>query len=752
MTRKIVTGKTGFDQSFPEKLSGARARIFGKQVRRKVCSLIAGFLLVSAPVFASELSAATHGQYSASFEKADISEFANTVSATLNKSIILDPAVRGSVTVRSYDKLTAEQYYQLFLNVLEVHGFAVIEQDNNVLKIVQDKNAKMSAIQVADSQHPGEGDEFVTWVLPVQNVPVRELSPLLRQLNDTAGNVVHYDPSNILLLTGRAANVKRLVEIVRRVDMVGNRNFSVIQLEYASASEMQRILTSLLQEKGGKGGASQVTVVADDRGNRLIVAGQARQLQKVNRIVYQLDAEQESSGNTRVFYLRYAKAADLKEVMEGVGQTVQAEKDNGKSTRRNDQKFSINVHEQTNALVVTAQPDMMKSLEGVIKQLDIRRAQVLVEAIIVEVTDGDGINLSFQLANANGSSLMQFNDGRTVPIGQIMAGLKDAEDTPGSTVIIDGNTTINPDQPGDYGKLYDALAGVSGAAFSITSGDWTALLQAVTTSSKSNVLATPSLMTLDNEEASFIVGDEVPVITGAASGSNNDNPFQTVDRKEVGVKMTVTPQINEGDSVKLAITQEVSGVNGTTSVDVTFSKREVKTSVLARSGDTIVIGGLLDEDVQESVSKVPLLGDIPFIGALFRSTSSEVKKRNLMVFLRPTIIRDDNILTSISGKKYSYMRARQLDRRDQGVELMPNARTPVLPEYPSNSDLMNRARQKLDEAEQKEAEQKEAEQKEAEQKEAEQEKNVKEDDSSSEESPVASNQSEKNDAESGDNS
>ncbi|WOG28328.1 type II secretion system secretin GspD [Endozoicomonas sp. 8E] len=689
------------------------------------------FLLVSTSVFASQASA-DYQRYSASFEKADIAEFASTVSATLNKTIILDPAVRGSVTIRSYDKLNAEQYYQLFLNVLEVHGFAVIEQENNVLKIVQDKNAKMSSIALADRQNPGQGDEFVTWVLPVQNVPVRELSPLLRQLNDTAGNVVHYDPSNILLMTGRAANVKRLVEIVRRVDMAGNRNFSVIQLEYASASEMQRILTSLLQEKGGKGSASQVTVVADDRSNRLIVAGQARQLQKVNRIVYQLDAEQESSGNTRVFYLRYAKAEELKEVMEGVGQTVQAEKDSGKTVVRNNQKFSINVHEQTNALVVTAQPDIMKSLESVIKQLDIRRAQVLVEAIIVEVADGDGINLSFQLANANSGSMMQFNDGRTVPIGQIMAGLKDAEDVPGSTVISDDGTTINPDQPGDYTKLYDALAGVSGAAFSITSGDWTALLQAVTSSTKSNVLATPSLMTLDNEESSFIVGDEVPVITGSASSSNNDNPFQTVERKEVGVKMTVKPQINEGDSVMLAITQEVSGVNGTTSVDVTFSKREVKTSIMARSGDTIVIGGLLDEDVQESVSKVPLLGDIPYLGALFRSTSSEVKKRNLMVFLRPTIIRDDNILTSISGKKYSYMRARQLDRRDQGVQLMPDARTPVLPEYPSNSDLMNRARQKLDAADQKEKEK---------------EKNDSKDDDK-----VASKQSEKNDAESGDNS
>ena len=228
-------------------------------------------------------------------------------------------------------------------------------------------------------------------------------------------------------------------------------------------------------------------------------------------------------------------------------------------------------------------------------------------------------------------------------------------------------------------------------------GDWTALLQAVTSTSESNVLATPSLMTLDNEEASFIVGDEVPTLTGATSSANNDNPFQTIERREVGIKLSIKPQVNEGNAVKLDIEQEVSNINGTTPVDITFATRQVQTSVMVGSGDTVVIGGLIDENVQESESKVPLLGDIPFIGRLFRSTSNTVSKRNLMVFIRPTIIRDDHTLTEISGRKYGYMRARQLDRAAKGVDLMPNARIPVLSEDMSPQDILQETRRQMDE-------------------------------------------------------
>lgn len=669
-------------------------------LRRSLRPIAAGIMLSAGTLVINTTLAgqAFADEFSASFQNAKVEEFINTVSANLNKTIIVDPSVQGSITVRSYETLNEEQYYQFFLSVLEVHGFAVVEQPSGILKVVRDKEAKTSAIRVIDSSEPGAGDEMISWVMPVKNVPVRELSPILRQLNDTAGNVVHYDPSNILLMTGRAANIERLVNIVQRIDNAGGKTVEIINLKHGSANEMSRILRALNTESGGKSNVSgNPAIVADEVGNRLIVSGETSQVLRVKNLVSRLDAEQETTGNTRVFYLRYAVAEDLKEVLEGVGQTVIAEQTSSQNTTTPGTNFSINVHEQTNALVVTAQPDMMGVLESVIQQLDIRRAQVLVEAIIVEVADGDGINLSMQLGSERGG-LMQFQNGQTVPIGQIMYGMREAQPREGSTTHdANGQPIHNPDTPGDWSVLAQALSGVSGAAFTATAGDWTALLQAVSSTSESNVLATPSLMTLDNEEASFIVGDEVPTLTGATSSANNDNPFQTIERREVGIKLSIKPQVNEGDAVKLDIEQEVSNINGTTPVDITFATRQVKTSVMVGSGDTVVIGGLIDEQVQESESKVPLLGDIPFIGRLFRSTSNTVSKRNLMVFIRPTIIRDDHTLTEISGRKYGYMRARQLDRAEHGVDLMPHARIPVLPEDMSPQDILKETRRQMDE-------------------------------------------------------
>lgn len=655
--------------------------VSGRFLQRALLALLLGYSTLAG----AGNTAPSLRQYSASFQNTKIQEFVNTVSANLNKTIILDPAVQGSITVRSYDTFDEVQYYQFFLSVLEVNGFAVVEQGNGVLKVIRDKEAKTRAIRVADDSNPGKGDEMVTWVMQVRNVPVRELSPILRQLNDNAGNIVHYTPSNVLLLTGRAGNVERLVNIVQRIDRAGGKSIEIIPLTYGSAAEMARIIKTLgLESSATKGGGDELSVVADDEGNRLIVSGRAEQILRIRKLVARLDQEQKSTGNTRVFYLKYSNAEDIKPVLDGVGKTVNMEKTSGSTAGSGASRFSIDIHKQTNSLVVTARPDMMKILETVIQKLDIRRAQVLVEAIIVELTDGDGINLSLQLMGENGG-IMQFQNGSSAPISNVVYGMKAARDKPGSTIdSIDSNgnriTTKNPSTPGDYSVLAKALSGVSGAAFTISSGDWSALLQAVTRSAKSNVLATPSLVTLDNEEASFVVGDEVPTLTGSTSGANNSNPYQTIERKEVGIKLNIKPQINEGNAVKLLIEQEVSNINGSTPVDVTFATRKVKTSVMVGSGDTVVIGGLIDKDVQESVSKVPLLGDIPLLGALFRSTKSAVKKRNLMVFIRPTIVRNDAMLANISGQKYSLIRAWQLDRQEQGIALMPGEDVPLLPE------------------------------------------------------------------------
>lgn len=652
-------------------------------VGKKLTSLTSGILLSLSGV-------AMAADYSASFKGTDINEFINVVGKNLNKTVIIDPSVRGKVNVRSYDLLNEEQYYQFFLNVLDVYGYAVVKMDNGVLKVIKSKVAKTSSIPVVDDKNPGQGDEMVTRVVPVRNVSVRELSPLLRQLNDNAGggNVVHYEPSNVLMLTGRAAVVNRLVEIVRRVDKAGDQEVDIIHLKYASASEMVRIIDSLTKGDGKSKIPSilQPKIVADDRTNAVVISGDPKARQRVATLIQKLDSELESTGNTRVIYLKYANAKEVADVLKGVSGSIEGGKSKSSSKSQSSSKstLSIEPHEDTNALVITAQPDVMRTLEQVINQLDIRRAQVLVEAIIVELSEGDGVNFGIQWVTEAGGT--QFNNGTQVPVTAIGAGIYDAKDKTTTTTGTDaqGNpTSTTSTTTGDISTLASALSGINGLAAGImnSSGSFGAIIQAAANDSQSNILATPSIMTLDNQEASFIVGEEVPVITGSSASSGNDNPFQTVERQEVGIKLKVTPQINEGDAVQLTIEQEVSQVLGSTSVDVTFAKRQVNTTILADSGQTIVIGGLLDEQVTESVSKVPWLGDIPWIGNLFKSTSSSTKKRNLMVFIKATIIRNNASIRGVSNRKYSLMRAEQLLQQEDGVALMPYTDVPVLPKF-----------------------------------------------------------------------
>ncbi|NQZ25777.1 MAG: type II secretion system secretin GspD [Colwellia sp.] len=630
---------------------------------------------------------ASAAQYSPNFKGTEITEFVNIVGRNLKKTMIIDPNVRGKINVRSYDLLSEEQYYQFFLNVLEVYGYAAVAKDNNIIKIIRNKDAKTAAIPVIGSDSNILGDEMVTRVLEVKNVTVRELVPLLRQLSDQAGggNVVNYDPANVIMLTGTASTVNRLVKIIERVDRAGDQDVEIIKLKYASAGEMVRIIEAMNKPSSGKSGKPTFLIpkiVADDRSNSVIVSGEVKARERVIRLVKRLDSELATSGNTYVHYLKYSKAEDLVKVLQGVSESIGSESKSTKSKSRSSTKrnVSIEAHESTNSLVITAQPDMLRSLKAVIRQLDKRRAQVLVEAIIVEVFESDGISLGVQWYNEAGG-FTQFTNG-AASISSIAAGAKAAEGDKGSTVIKDnGDTTINPPTNGDYSVLASVLGNVSGMMFGIAKNDWGAIVQAVSSDTNSNILATPSILTLDNEEAYFIVGQEVPIITGSATGDNNSNPFQTVDRQEVGIKLRVTPQVNEGNAVQLVIEQEVSSVSGTTGVDISINKREIKTTVMADSGETIVLGGLIDEDVQESVQKVPILGDIPFIGHLFKSTTNTTRKRNLMVFLRATIVRDSALMKEISESKYNYIRADQIRKHEEGLSLMSNENMPILPQW-----------------------------------------------------------------------
>ena len=634
--------------------------------------------LLAAALSISHVGSLAAAEYSASFKNADINEFINIVGKNLGRTIILDPSVRGSINVRSYDLLNEAQYYQFFLNVLEVYGFAIVEVDNGIIKVIKAKDAKVAAIPVVDDGKQFKGDEMVTRVVPVTNVSVRELAPLLRQLNDNAGggNVVHYDPSNVIMITGRAAVVNRLVKIINRVDKAGDQEVDIVKLKYASSLDMVTIVNAIQKPADGSKNTTpsilKPRIVADERTNSLIVSGEKKTRQRIIDLVKKLDNELKSKdqGNTRVFYLKYAKAAEVVDVLKGVSSTL-SKKSSGtsksKKSSSSSSDLSIEPHEGTNSIVISAQPALMSSLSSIIRQLDIRRAQVLVEAIIVEIAEGDGTSLGVQWASSAGGT--SFSDSG-VSTGEVVAAAY--------------QVSVDDD---DTDALTEVLASISGGIFGYAGSDWGVMLQALSNSSESNILATPSITTLDNQEASFVVGDEVPVLTGSTSSSSNDNPFQTIERKEVGIKLSVTPQINDGDTVQLTVEQEVSNIQGQTTVDIIFATRSVKTTVMAKSGETIVIGGLINEAVNESVSKVPVLGDIPFVGELFKSTSSSTEKRNLMIFLRATILRDDESMSKLSTRKYGLIRAMQQERFDDGISLMPNTDMPILPEWGQSHEI-----------------------------------------------------------------
>lgn len=672
--------------------------------RRTLASLLVATALTTI-IPGAAVMAQEEVMYSPNFKGTDINEFINIVGMNLKKTIIVDPQVRGRVNVRSYEMLNEQQYYQFFLNVLEVYGFAVVEMDNGVLKVVRNKDAKTSNIPVVSDTNPGQGDEMVTRVVQVRNVSVRELAPLLRQFSNQAGggHVVNYDPSNVIMMTGPAAVVNRLVDIIQRVDKAGDQELEIVKLQYASAPEIVRILESIYKSQGRAEQPDFLVprIVADERTNSVIVSGELQARQRVIELAKRLDSELQTSGNTRVFYLKYAKAEELVPVLKGVSESIVAEVQGGTAGAQGGRTaaanpgraISIEAHADSNSLVITAQPDMMRSLEEVLRQLDIRRAQVLVEAIIVEVFEGDGTDFGVQWLNKNGGGT-NFNNGNTISIidaaGAALAArpIKNPPRVEQSTIPGVPSVTVPvPDTEGDYTLAGQVLGGLNGALLGFVQGDWAALLQAVRTSTNSNVLATPHITTMDNQEAFFLVGQEVPVITGSTTGSNNTNPFQQVDRQEVGIKLKVTPQINEGDAVQLTIEQEVSSIGGATAVDITINKREIKTTVMADDGATVVLGGLIDEDVQESESKVPLLGDIPVLGHLFKSTSVTKQKRNLMVFIKATIVREGSAISGISKTKYNYIRAEQLKRDEEGIRLMPFTKQVVLPEWDDSLTL-----------------------------------------------------------------
>lgn len=641
-----------------------------KGLNKITCCLLAALLMPCA-------GHAENEQYGANFNNADIRQFVEIVGQHLGKTILIDPSVQGTISVRSNDTFSQQEYYQFFLSILDLYGYSVITLDNGFLKVVRSANVKTSPGMIADSSRPGVGDELVTRIVPLENVPARDLAPLLRQMMDagSVGNVVHYEPSNVLILTGRASTINKLIEVIKRVDVIGTEKQQIIHLEYASAEDLAEILNQLISESHGKSqmpALLSAKIVADKRTNSLIISGPEKARQRITSLLKSLDVEESEEGNTRVYYLKYAKATNLVEVLTGVSEKLKDEKGNSRkpsSTSAMD-NVAITADEQTNSLVITADQSVQEKLATVIARLDIRRAQVLVEAIIVEVQDGNGLNLGVQWANKNVGAQQFTNTG--LPVFNAAQGVADYKKN-------GGITSANP--------AWDMFSAYNGMAAGFFNGDWGVLLTALVSNNKNDILATPSIVTLDNKLASFNVGQDVPVLSGSQTTSG-DNVFNTVERKTVGTKLKVTPQVNEGDAVLLEIEQEVSSVDSSSNSTLgpTFNTRTIQNAVLVKTGETVVLGGLLDDFSKEQVSKVPLLGDIPLVGQLFRYTSTERAKRNLMVFIRPTIIRDDDVYRSLSKEKYTRYRQEQQLRIDgKSKALVGSEDLPVLNENTFNS-------------------------------------------------------------------
>ncbi len=631
---------------------------------------------------------------------ADINALIGTVSEITGKNFIVDPRVKGKITIISARPLDKKEVYEVFLSILEVHGFSAI-QEGKVIKILPDADAKHHPGMTATDEAPGVGDDMVTRVIEIKNVAAAQLVPILRPLVPPQGHMAAYPQSNMLIVSDRASNISRLVDIINRIDQPTSGEVEFVRLNYAAASDVVRVLNTLQQQsRKGDPQASQPTLVADERTNSILLGGDKGDRLQLRAIIAHLDTPTETVGDTHVIYLRYAKAKDLVPVLTGV-QTTQAKAAKGSVAAggapvpgappvaggpvgAGSDIFNIQADESTNAIVITAPPGVFRSLEAVIRQLDVRRAQVMVEAIIAEVSDNLAVNLGVDWAALDRSSgntpALVTNNGTGLP-GAIGSAATGAIPTPA------GGLTLG------LGRFRQ-----DGVSFG-------ALINALKTDGATNVLSTPNIVTLDNQEATIFVGDEVSIPSGTFTStstngaSNPTNPFTTFNRTKLGIDLKVKPQISEGDTIRLEIEQKVSGIGAGIPGDSSLltNERSLKTAVMVDNGRVLVLGGLIRENLKEENKRVPLLGDIPLLGALFRYTSTSKTRTNLMVFLRPTVMRDAEAGTALTNSKYDYIRAKQLLMREEGAALISNDEVPVVPEMkdyimaPSTSDKKERA-------------------------------------------------------------
>jgi len=654
----------------------------------KVCAVIfsmAAFSVTSAPVSAQE--------YTVNLKDTDIQELIKFVAEVTDTTIIVDPQVKGKVKVVSSKPIKTTELYSLFLSILEVHGYTAV-RSGDVIRIIENKDARSKPVPVTGPNDTANAtsDEYVTQVIRLENISAAKLIPVLRPLVPQQAHMAAYTPSNAIVISDIASNIARINALISQMDQSAIQETDILPLNFAVAEDVVKMLEQLNKSEAAQaGGEETVLLVADSRTNSVLVTGDELQRARMRALVEHLDTPLQRAGNVKVVYLKYANAADVAQVLTKVMQNI-GRLDSSKSKTNND--ATIEADEGTNSLIITADADEMAALESVIYQLDIRRAQVLVEAIIVEMEVIDGQDLGLQWLFANDSGIYGSQVSQDVSTAGAIS----------QAVLGDNSSSTNVMGDFDLGRLAGALAGSPGLTLGWGAVDddlsMTVIMNALKKQSNANILSTPTLLTLDNQEAYITVGQNVPFVTGAytntgSGGSGVQNPFQTIERENVGITLTVTPHINDGDSVVLDIEQEVSSLTGLSSIasDLITNERKIQTKVLAGDGRTVVLGGLIKDNVQDGTQRVPVLGSIPLLGRLFRNDAVEVTKTNLLIFIRPTIIRDDKALEGATANKYQYIRDQQLQRRANGSNLLDSERMPVLPEWQSDMRTLDAMKQ-----------------------------------------------------------
>lgn len=569
-------------------------------------------------------------------QNADLREFVETVSKITGKNFVMSPSVQGSVTIISPQKFDKKSLYDIFLNVLATNGFAAVKGSGGVMRILPSRSGEFI------------GYDTITQVHRLDALGTEQVMATVKPLLPPGSLMTADAKNNLLIISGQPGDVQRAISIIKRIDQVNRgNNFDVIRLRYASANDLARTVNTLVGSE-----SATAKIVADERTNSILLQAPQREKIRLRALITHLDTPIENAGNTEVIYLKNANAVSVAKTLQSaktaISTTAEGDTQLIDTTQAVDKDVDIRADEATNSLIITAPSQTMRNLKQVIAKLDIRRSQVLVEAIIAEVTANDVKNLGVQWYGMGAS-------------GSIPVGLIDFSNAGSSILGLAATYYAGKNNPKNIVARPSTVA--SGATVGFGNDKAGILINALNALTDSNILSTPSLLVMDNEEAEFLVGENIPYVTGSftTNGNGSSNPFQTVERQDVGIKLNIKPQISEGDTIALEIYQEVSNVlKVDTQQGPTTGKRSLKTTVLVEDDQVLVLGGLIDNQASGDEQKVPLLGDIPVVGNLFRSTKKINRKRNLMIFIRPRILRNRQSANYATQEKYDHVRYAQL--------------------------------------------------------------------------------------------